>query len=160
MEAPFFGGTTLLLVPVAASYPGRWCGLRPEVPTAFYNKIQVNGLPRNATSVTLGKESRNSQVQSLGSGGNREIGKVSKKTSLIFFYNSNIISNSWMQKIIRTRKFLGEEKIFSCSSLQVLHWVVARKNWEKKRLPRPLHPSLSGDAHVLLSVLGTMCVSR
>ena len=86
-EEPLFAldGTTLLLVLVAASYPGRWCGVRPEVTTAFYNKIQVNGLPRNATSVTLGKESRNSQVQSLGSRGNREIGKVSKKTSLILF---------------------------------------------------------------------------
>ena len=60
-----------------------WCA--SWSPTTFYNKIQVNGLPRNATSVTLGKESRNSQVQSLGSGGNREMGKVSKKTSLILF---------------------------------------------------------------------------
>ena len=86
-EEPLFAldGTTLLKVLVAASFPGRWCGVRPEVTTAFYNKIQVNGLPRNATSVTLGKESRNSQVQSLGSRGNREIGKVSKKTSLILF---------------------------------------------------------------------------
>ena len=95
------GGTTLLLVPVAASYPGRWCGVRPGVPTAFYNKIQVNGLPLNATSVTLGKESwKSSKFGVTWRQGNRK--SLQKDIVDFVFYNCNIISNSSMQKIIRT----------------------------------------------------------